>query len=127
MLLTALFYPPLMIFPLLRGVGSFGFYQDVWQAIESYCTQAQASRADASSLHGLYCSRCGAINDEAAQHCHICGAALQVAQAPAEAQELVTCAHCHERVVAARFCGNCGAALTAQPTASSSSPDDQAK
>ncbi|WP_322480676.1 zinc ribbon domain-containing protein, partial [Thermogemmatispora sp.] len=116
MLWSALFFPPLLIFPLIRGIGAFGFYQDVWQAIETYCAQAQATRTSTSSLHGLYCTRCGAINDEAAQHCHLCGAPLQqVAPASPKATatsaastELVTCGSCNERVVAARFCGNCG-------------------
>ncbi|WP_069804115.1 zinc ribbon domain-containing protein [Thermogemmatispora onikobensis] len=120
MLWGALFFPPLVIFPLIRSIGAFSFYQDVWQAIETYCTQAQATRISTSTLHGLYCARCGALNDEAAQHCHLCGAALAASPAStAGAPELVTCASCHERVVAARFCGNCGAPLSAGPAPSS--------
>nr|BBH92328.1 hypothetical protein KTA_05270 [Thermogemmatispora argillosa] len=117
----ALFFPPLLIFPLIRGIGAFSFYQDVWQAIETYCAQAQATRTSSSSLHGLYCTRCGAMNDEAAQQCHLCGTALQQPQpvqaASVAGHELVTCGSCNERVVAARFCGNCGAPLTAPASA----------
>ncbi|WP_170293257.1 zinc ribbon domain-containing protein [Thermogemmatispora aurantia] len=111
-----MFFPPLLIFPLIRGIGNFSFYQDVWQAIETYCTQAQVTRASTSTLHGLCCARCGVLNDEAAQHCHLCGATLTASPASsAGAPEQVTCASCHERVVAARFCGNCGASLTPTP------------
>ncbi|RAQ98479.1 zinc ribbon domain-containing protein [Thermogemmatispora tikiterensis] len=117
---SALFFPPLLIFPLIRGIGDFSFYQDVWQAIETYCVQAQATRASTSTLHGLYCARCGALNDEAAQHCHLCGSPLAAGPAnTSSAHTLVTCANCHERVVAARFCGNCGSPLTALDNAPS--------
>lgn len=120
---SALFFPPLLIFPLIRGIGNFSFYQDVWQAIETYCLQAQATRVSTSTLHGLYCARCGALNDEAAQHCHLCGATLAAGPASSTgAPEQVTCDSCHERVVAARFCGNCGASLTPTPPASASPP-----
>jgi hypothetical protein len=124
MLIGAVFFPPLVIFPLIRGINTFTFYQDVWQAVDTYCTQAGARQASATTAHGVYCYNCGAINDEGAERCHICGAPLGAAQMPhaqapqqgAQAPEMVTCPNCHERVVASKFCGNCGTPLTAQPT-----------
>ncbi len=123
MLIGAVFFPPLVIFPLIRGIRTFTFYQDVWQAIDTYCAQAGATQTSATTAHGVYCYNCGAINDEGAERCHICGAPLsapqpgraqtQASQQGAPTPEMVTCPNCHERVVASKFCGNCGAPLTA--------------
>jgi Double zinc ribbon len=83
MLIGAVFFPPLLIFPLLRGIRSFALYEQIWDAVDSYCAQVGARQAEASVAHGVTCPRCGVLNHEEARFCTMCGASLHVA---AEAQ-----------------------------------------
>jgi hypothetical protein len=119
-LMGAIFWPPMLLFPLARGIRNYGFYQDVWNAIDTYCTQAGATPGDVSTMHGVYCQNCGALNDEGVETCHMCSAPIATAvqrdqapqyQSPAP-QGTVTCSNCGQTVAATKFCGNCGAHLT---------------
>ncbi len=116
MLIGAIFFPPLLIFPLLRGARIYALYQDIWTAIDDYCARMGAAPADATAAHGVYCQRCGVLNHEDARFCSTCGAALQTAPPPPPqaASGQVVCAECRQTVPAGRYCGNCGASL--QPT-----------
>ncbi|HEU5378117.1 MAG TPA: zinc ribbon domain-containing protein [Ktedonobacteraceae bacterium] len=132
MLLGALLFPPLLLFPVLSGLTRSNFAHDVWEAIDNYCIQARPRNPRPS--RGFYCSYCGAFNHPAAAHCHSCGAPFDVTapphpeqpgrqQTPDEQQaaerasndtveaEQVVCAHCGATVAAAKFCGNCAAPL----------------
>jgi hypothetical protein len=40
-LIGALYWPPLLLFPLARGINSYALYQDIWQAVDTYCAQVQ--------------------------------------------------------------------------------------
>ncbi len=130
-LIGSLFFPPLLIFPVLRGIHNYTFYQDVWQAIDTYCTQGGAHQGSTTTAHGIYCPYCGTINDETVQQCQTCGAPLQAQQGQPQqqaaqqatqyytppprspqqpqqpAQEMVICPRCGQRVPAANFCNNC--------------------
>lgn len=122
-LIGAIFWPPMLLFPLARGVRSYGLYQDVWNAIDMYCAQVGATPGNMTTMHGVYCQRCGALNDEGVATCHMCGAPLTAQgqeQTPAyqppatetPAQETVVCPTCGQRVAALTYCGHCGAPLT---------------
>ena len=110
-LIGAIFFPPLLVFPLLRGIRNLALYQDIWNAIDGYCLQAGATQGGTTVAHGIQCPRCGVMNHEEARYCTTCGAALQEQPAPVAA-EYVTCSECHHRVSAGRYCSNCGAALS---------------
>lgn len=118
MVIGAVFFPPLIIFPLIRGINNFTFYQDVWNAIDTYCTQVGATRTDTVVAHAVYCPVCGSINEEGAQQCHTCGAQLTQSQQqaptplPVPTGERITCERCGATVPAAKYCGNCGSPLT---------------
>jgi DNA-directed RNA polymerase subunit RPC12/RpoP len=115
MLIGAIFFPPLLIFPLLRGARTYALYQDIWTAIDGYCARMGATPTDTMSAPGVYCPRCGVLNHEDARFCSTCGAELQTAPPPPTAvSEQVVCAECHQTVPAGRYCNNCGASL--QPT-----------
>lgn len=122
-LIGAIFFPPLLIFPLVRGVGNFTFYQDVWDVIDTYCLQGGASLGSTMTAHGVYCNNCGAINDEGTANCHTCGAPLHVQgqqsqgyqppQAPTAPASPATikCPSCGATVNDGKFCANCAAPL----------------
>ncbi|MDQ6662291.1 MAG: zinc ribbon domain-containing protein [Chloroflexota bacterium] len=131
-LVGAIFWPPLLLFPLARGIRGYQMYQDIWDAIDMYCTQAGASIGQTTTSHAVYCQHCGAVNEEDAQVCSICGSPLpasppvytaqptgqgQAAQSmsqPAQSyssNEQVACPQCGHIVPAANFCNNCGASL----------------
>lgn len=136
MLLGALFFPPLLLFPLISGLTRSTFVQDVWGAIDHYCMQTRPRAQHAPQ--GFYCSYCGAFNHPAAACCHSCKAPFDSAPQPRAAQssqeqapgeppgqkqpfasepvspalsESVVCPRCGATVAAARFCGNCAAPL----------------
>lgn len=134
MLLGALFFPPLLLFPLLQGLSNSGFSHEVWNVIDGYCTQASGAQSHKSHApQGFYCTYCGAFNHPGSPRCHSCHAPFNFApsQPPAEpAQEtqaeesaprassetrpmfaLMICPNCKATVVPAHFCGNCAAPL----------------
>lgn len=140
MLLGALFFPPLLLFPLLQGLSGSGFSHDVWNVVDSYCMQVSGGQSHRPRApQGFYCTYCGAFNYPGAPHCHACHAPFKFApsQPPAEpaapappAQEvpaeasapratsatrpmfaLMICPNCKATVVPAHFCGNCAAPL----------------
>jgi DNA-directed RNA polymerase subunit RPC12/RpoP len=114
MLIGAVFFPPLLIFPLLRGIRNFALYEQIWDAVDSYCAQVGARQAEALVAHGVTCPRCGVLNHEEARFCTTCGASLHVAaeaQPPASAGPEVVCPECHQTVRAGKFCSNCGTRL----------------
>lgn len=126
-----LFFPPLLLFPLIEGLTNARFSQDIWNAIETYCMQASKGGDGRSHAPlGFYCTYCGAFNHPGAARCHSCHAPFNFAppaqpteQPPSEAsvptppaQEpqapaLVVCPSCQATVAVARFCGNCAAPL----------------
>jgi hypothetical protein len=125
-LIGAIFWPPLLIFPLIRGVSSFGFYQDVWNVIDTYCNQAGATLGSTTTMHGVYCNHCGAMNDEGVEICHNCDAPLHAPSAPPAYQPppapqpqsspaTVTCPNCGQQVHDGKFCSNCAAPLHPTP------------
>jgi Double zinc ribbon len=124
-LIGALFWPPLLLFPLARGIRNFAFYQDIWDAVDTYCTQAGATQGNVSTAHGVYCQHCGAVNEEGAEVCAVCRSPLyagQPQQAPqyrspaptATTANTVVCPSCGHTVAAANFCSNCAASLPIQ-------------
>ena len=127
MLFGALFFPPLLLFPMLHGLMHSTFSQDVWAAIDTYCMPAPARPAQPRARQGFYCSYCGAFNHPTAAHCHACKAPFNAApppqpeqaQQPAanepEQEEMVVCPYCETTVAAANFCGNCAAPLRETP------------
>jgi DNA-directed RNA polymerase subunit RPC12/RpoP len=115
MLIGAVFFPPLLIFPLLRGIRSFALYEQIWDAVDSYGAQVGARQAEVSVAHGVTCPRCGVLNHEEARFCTTCGAPLQVAgesQPSASAAPEVICPECRQTVRAGKFCSNCGTRLS---------------
>lgn len=109
-LFASIWFPPLLIFPLLRGIRNFAIYGQIWDAVETYCTQRGATQAQTTVAHGVTCPHCGVLNHENAQFCSTCGTPLTPPQPAATAQAV--CAECHQTVPIGRYCGNCGAALT---------------
>ena len=85
MLFGALFFPPLLLFPLIHGLTSSTFPQDVWSAIENYCAQASPRSSSGGAPRGFYCAYCGAFNHPEATRCHACHAPFN--RAPSQAQE----------------------------------------
>lgn len=124
-LIAGFFFPPLWLFPLARGISNYRLYQDIWSAVDNYCLQAGARPESATTTHAVYCQNCGAMNDEHAQVCAMCGATLPIAQQdqPRQPQSqaqgapaMVACPSCGQTVSAGKFCSNCAAPLTAPPT-----------
>lgn len=112
MLIGALFFPPLLIFPLLSGVRRFTLYDDIWNAIDGYCAQHGAMQTSAETARGVYCRQCGVLNQENARFCTACGAELHAAPPPPPTtQGQVVCQECGQTVAATKFCGNCGTRL----------------
>ncbi|HEY0756070.1 MAG TPA: hypothetical protein VGD98_19090 [Ktedonobacteraceae bacterium] len=89
-LLGALFFPPLLLFPLLQGLAGSGFSQDVWSLVETYCVRTSAEPGRPHAPQGFYCTYCGAFNHPGASRCHACHAPFNfteqqpVAEAPAQ-------------------------------------------
>ncbi|GCE24344.1 zinc ribbon domain-containing protein [Dictyobacter kobayashii] len=109
-LIGAIFWPPLLLFPLIRGARNFGFYQDVWDAVDTYCNQSGATPGSTTTAHGVYCNNCGSVNDEGVSNCHTCGAPLHAQQPAAQASpSTVTCPNCNANVSDGKFCSNCAA------------------
>lgn len=125
MLLGAIFFPPLLLFPLIQGLTSSSFAQDIWNVIETYCMQANGGRhSRAHAPQGFYCTYCGAFNHPSASRCHACHAPFNFAPPPQPEKstppasdenrpmfKLVICPNCKATVVPAHFCGNCAAPL----------------
>lgn len=78
-LIGAMFWPPLLLFPFARGINAYGLYQDIWQAVDTFCAQAGARPGTTTTAHALYCQQCGSANEEGARFCQMCGAPLSTA------------------------------------------------
>jgi hypothetical protein len=143
-IIAGFFFPPLWLFPLARGINNYRLYQDIWDSVDSYCLQAGAKAVGTTTAHGVYCQNCGAVNDENATECAMCGAPLRGAQAgqapqyqpstphyqPSSSAQTqaqgtsstgpgtVVCPNCGATVSAGKYCSNCAAAL---PTTSAPS------
>jgi len=124
MLLGSLFFPPLIIFPLMRGIRNYTLYQDIWTVIDDYCTQGHAVQGDVMTAHAVYCQNCGAVNDEHIGQCHLCGMPLYIPEysdvaPPMQAANrtvvykprMVTCPRCDTTVPAGKYCNNCASEL----------------
>jgi Double zinc ribbon len=120
-LIGAMWWPPLLLFPLARGINSYALYQDIWQAVDTYCAQAGAMQGGVTTAHAVYCHNCGVVNDEGDQVCRMCGAPLYAPQQrpqpphyqPPQAE--VVCPRCGQTVSAGNFCNNCAAPLRPAP------------
>jgi hypothetical protein len=77
-LIGALFWPPLLLFPFARGINAYGLYQDIRQAVETFCAQAGARQGETTTAHAVYCQQCGSANQEGARFCQMCGAPLSM-------------------------------------------------
>lgn len=78
-LLGALFFPPLLLFPLIQGLSGSGFSSDVWNVIDGYCVQASGGQGyRPHAPQGFYCTYCGAFNHPGAPRCHSCHAPFKV-------------------------------------------------
>lgn len=87
-LLGALFFPPLLLFPLIQGLAGSGFSHDVWNTIDGYCVQASAGQGYRQRApQGFYCTYCGAFNHPGAPRCHSCHAPFNVAPPPQPAAQ----------------------------------------
>ncbi|HEX7734853.1 MAG TPA: hypothetical protein VF458_08315 [Ktedonobacteraceae bacterium] len=87
-LLGALFFPPLLLFPLFQGLAGSGFSQDVWNAVDTYCVQVNPGQGyRPRPPQGFYCTYCGAFNHPGSPHCHACHAPFHVAPAPQPAPQ----------------------------------------
>jgi hypothetical protein len=83
MLLGVLLFPPLLLFPLIQGLTSSSFVQDIWDAIETYCAQYRTQPSGrAHAPQGFYCTYCGAFNHPSASRCHACHAPFDFAPPP---------------------------------------------
>jgi Double zinc ribbon len=120
-LIGAMWWPPLLLFPLARGINSYALYQDIWQAVDTYCAQAGAMQGNVTTAHAVYCHNCGVVNDEGDQVCRMCGAPLYAPQQRPQPphyqppQEDVVCPRCGQTVSAGNFCNNCAAPLRSTP------------
>lgn len=137
MLLGVLFFPPLLLFPLVQGLAHSTFSQDVWEVIDNYC-RANARPQGARAPRGFYCPYCGSLNHPEAAHCHACGAPFSFTPQPESGApaphpqpnhvpqtapptaktaastsplSLMICPNCKATVMPANFCGNCAAPL----------------
>jgi len=113
-LIGALYWPPLLLFPLARGINSFSLYQDIWQAVDTFGAQAGAMQGNVTTSHAVYCHNCGVVNNEGDQVCTMCGASLYGSQPPhyqTPPQGDVVCPRCGQTVSAGNFCNNCAAPL----------------
>lgn len=117
-LIGAIFFHPLLIFPLVRGFRNFTLTHDLWHTVDDYCTQAGATSGSSISTDTVYCPRCGAVNPNDAEQCYLCDASLTGAQpGPPLTPELqptqyaVSCPRCGTTVYAGKFCSNCGSEL----------------
>ena len=61
-LIGALYWPPLLLSPLARGIKSYGLYQDIWQAVDTYCAQVGAMQGAVTTALAVYCHNCGVVN-----------------------------------------------------------------
>ena len=119
-LIGALFFHPLLLFPLMRGFRNFTLTKDIWRVIDDYCTQAGATTGISTSTDTAYCPRCGAVNPGDAQQCYLCDAPLTGARPGPSMQEVlptlypVNCPRCGATVYAGKFCSNCGTQLPAR-------------
>lgn len=121
MLLGSLLFPPLLLFPLMRGIRQYTLYQEIWMVIDEYCTQAQATEQQRRIDHAIYCQNCGAANDEQAQQCHFCGMPFTRSDDPYALSpeksyyiprpRLVQCPRCDAMVPAGKYCNNCASLL----------------
>lgn len=132
MLFGALFFPPLLIFPMIHGLVRSTLAQDVWASIEAYCLPVRPRQA--GTPPGFYCSYCGSLNHPHATRCHNCAAPFafhaQEQEPPApdepasqpepesasvsypqDEERQVICPRCGATVSVANFCGNCAAPL----------------
>ena len=119
-MIGAFYWPPMLLFPLARGINSYALYQDIWQAIDNYCVQAGAMQGSVTTAHAVYCHNCGVVNNEGDQVCKMCGAPLYAPQpqqqaphyqAPPPPPGMVVCPTCGQTVSAGNFCNNCAAPL----------------
>jgi double zinc ribbon protein len=112
-LIGALYWPPLLLFPLARGINSYALYQDIWQAVDTWCAQAGAMQGNVTTAHAVYCHNCGVVNNEGDQVCRMCGASLYAPQPPhyQPPRGDVVCPRCGQAVSAGNFCNNCAAPL----------------
>lgn len=72
MVVGALFFPPLLLFPLISGLTHSSFDQDVWSVIEGYCTWAAGQTRGTEAPRVFHCPYCGAYNQIGAQRCLSC-------------------------------------------------------
>ncbi|HEY3994072.1 MAG TPA: hypothetical protein VGM01_14490 [Ktedonobacteraceae bacterium] len=80
MLLGVLFFPPLLLIPLIQGLSGSGFSHDVWNVIDTYCMQASGGQSyRPHAPHGFYCTYCGAFNQPGWPNCHSCHASFNFA------------------------------------------------
>ena len=119
-MIGALYWPPMLLFPLGRGINSYALYQDIWQAIDNYCVQAGAVQGAVTTAHAVYCRNCGVVNNEGDQVCKMCGAPLYAPQPQQQAPHyqppppppgMVVCPSCGQTVSTGNFCNNCAAPL----------------
>ena len=87
-LLGALFFPPLLLFPLLQGLTGSSFSYDVWDVVDTYCVQVSTDQRQ-QTQPGFYCTYCGAFNHPGAPRCHSCHAPFKVAPQPQPAAQSV--------------------------------------
>lgn len=140
MVVGALFFPPLLLLPLLSGLVRSTFDQDVWDVVHNYCIWSGRSSESAPPPHFFRCPYCGAYNNPDVTNCLSCSGpfnysqpdespAQRVSEQPsasastpggesqeasdleASAPEAVVCSKCGVTVPAANFCGNCAASL----------------
>ena len=87
MLIGALFFPPLLLLPLLQGLSGSNFSHDIWNAIDTYCMQASSAQGQRSHApQGFYCTYCGAFNHPGSPGCYSCHTPFKFppTQAPVE-------------------------------------------